>query len=134
MDFKDKLKELREQRGLTQNKLGEICGITGRSIQNYELGVRTPKNMLTVKKLAEALGVTTDQLLGDDGLMLVEASEKYGVRGAKQAKELLSEVTGLFAGGEMSEADMDEMMRAMQEAYWDAKEKNKKYTPKKFRK
>ena len=90
--------------------------------------------MLTVKKLADALGVTTDQLLGDDGRMIVEAGEKYGVRGAKQAKELLSEVTGLFAGGEMSEADMDEMMRAMQDAYWDAKEKNKKYTPKKYRK
>jgi len=134
MDFKDKLKELREQRGLTQNKLGDICGITGRSIQNYELGVRIPKNMLTVKKLAEALGVTTDQLLGDDGFMLVEASEKYGVRGAKQAKDLLSEVTGLFAGGELSEGDMDEMMRAIQDAYWDAKEKNKKYTPNKYRK
>ena len=134
MDFKVKLKELREQRGLTQNKLGELCGITGRSIQNYELGIRTPKNMMTVRKLAEALGVSADQLLGDDGMMIVEATEKYGARGAKQAKELLSEVTGLFAGGEMSEVDMDEMMRAIQDAYWDAKDKNKKYTPKKFRK
>ena len=44
----------------------------------------------------------------------------------------MSEVTGLFAGGEMAEEDMDVMMRAITEAYWIAKEKNKKYTPKRY--
>ena len=44
----------------------------------------------------------------------------------------MSQVNGLFAGGEMAEEDMDEMMLAIQEAYWLAKKKNRKYMPKKF--
>ena len=33
----------------------------------------------------------------------------------------------------MAEEDMDLMMKAIQDAYWIAKEKNKKFTPKKYR-
>ena len=46
----------------------------------------------------------------------------------------MAEVTGLFAGGEMAEEDMDTMMLAIQEAYVIAKRNSKKYTPKKYRK
>ena len=44
----------------------------------------------------------------------------------------MSEVTGLFAGGEMAEEDMDTMMKAISDAYWIAKEKNRKYTRKDY--
>jgi len=64
-------------------------------------------------------------------MLIAQASEKYGSRGAKQAQELMNEVTGLFAGGEMAEEDMDIMMKAIQDAYWIAKDKNKKFSPKK---
>ncbi len=47
---------------------------------------------------------------------------------------MLAEVTGLFAGGEMADEDMREMVDAIQEAYLIAKKSNKKYTPKKYRK
>ena len=42
-------------------------------------------------------------------------------------------MTGLFAGGALSEDALDGAMRALNEAYWIAKEKNKKYTPKRYR-
>lgn len=38
----------------------------------------------------------------------------------------------MFAGGELSEGDKDAVMLALQKAYWDCKEDNKKYTPKKY--
>lgn len=60
----------------------------------------------------------------------MNANEKYGAAGAQQAKALMQEVTGLFAGGELDPDDMDEMMKAIQDAYWIAKEKNKKYASK----
>ena len=42
--------------------------------------------------------------------------------------------TGLFAGGQMAEEDMDALMLAVQEAYVEAKRRNrKKYAPKKNR-
>ena len=65
---------------------------------------------------------------------IADVEDKYGRRGAKQAKELIAEVTGLFAGGEMADEDMREMVDAIQEAYLIAKKNNKKYTPKKYRK
>ena len=46
----------------------------------------------------------------------------------------MSEVTGMFAGGKLSEDALDGAMQALTRAYWIAKEKNKKYTPKKYRK
>lgn len=74
-----------------------------------------------------------DQLLGTDGMLVAQAAEQYGARGAKQAQQLTDEVTGLFTGGELAQDDMDVMMQAIMDAYWLAKEKNKKYTPKKYR-
>ena len=40
---------------------------------------------------------------------------------------------GLFAGGQLSEDALEGAMRALNDAYWMAKEKNKKFTPKKYR-
>ena len=60
----------------------------------------------------------------------LRANEKYGATGAQQAQALMQEVTGLFAGGELDQDDMDEMMKAIQDAYWIAKEKNRKYASK----
>ncbi|MFR2606819.1 MAG: hypothetical protein ACLTAX_17665 [Waltera sp.] len=80
--------------------------------------------------MAEVLKVDVNYLLTDDEEFLLNAESKYGRNGARQAKELMAEVTGLFAGGELADEDLDEMMKGIQEAYWIAKEKNKKYTPK----
>ena len=82
----------------------------------------------------QVLKVDVNYLLTDDEEFLLNAESKYGRNGARQAKELMAEVTGLFAGGELADEDLDEMMKGIQEAYWIAKEKNKKYTPKKYRK
>ena len=43
-------------------------------------------------------------------------------------------MTALFAGGELSEDSLDGAMRALNDAYWIAKDKNKKYAPKKYKK
>lgn len=85
------------------------------------------------KKIAKALNITTDELLGKADMLVAQAAEKYGARGAKQAQQLTDELTGLFTGGDLAEEDMELMMKAIQDAYWIAKEKNKKFTPKKYR-
>ena len=132
MKFNERLKKLRDEKGLTQVQLSELTGISARMIQKYESGNARPR-LDAAEKLAKALNVTTDQLLGNGDMLVAQAAEKYGSRGAKQAQQLTEEVTGLFAGGEMAQEDMDVMMKAIQDAYWIAKEKNKKYTPKKYR-
>lgn len=37
-----KLKELREDKGLTQNQMGKILCVDQRTISNWELGMRKP--------------------------------------------------------------------------------------------
>lgn len=132
MKFNERLKSIREEKCLTQQQLSDRSGVSVRTIQNYESGSYSPRFGI-VDKLAEALEVSSPELLGQSGMLVAEAAVKYGARGAMQAKQLTEEVTGLFAGGDMAEEDMDLMMKAIQDAYWIAKQNNKKFTPKKHR-
>ena len=134
MVFKDRLKEKRLEAGLTQVELAKKAGVTTRTIQNYELGNRKPANMEVIQRIADALNTTTEYLLGSSGAYVVEAQERGGAKAARDIEELVSEVTGLFAGGELSEEAIEGAMKALNDAYWMAKEKNRKYTPKKYRK
>ena len=90
--------------------------------------------MEVIQRIADTLGTTTEYLLGSSGAYVVEAPKKGGAKAARDIEELVSEVTGLFAGGELSEESLEGAMKALNDAYWLAKEKNRKYTPKKYRK
>jgi len=134
MEFKDRLKARRHMLGISQEELAKKSGVTGRTIQNYELGTRKPQNIETAQKLALALDTTVEYLLGNDGLLVTEAYERGGARSARDINALVSEISGLFAGGEIAEDEKDGIMAALNQAYWMAKEKNKKYTPNKYKK
>ncbi len=134
MTFGEKVKNERNRLGLNQDELAKKIGVTRRVISSYENDSSRPRGTERYKKLAEALGVNINYLLSEDEAFIADVEDNYGHRGAKQAKELLAEVTGLFVGGEMADEDMREMVDAIQEAYLIAKKNNKKYTPKKYRK
>ena len=124
----------RVEANLTQAALAEKVSVTARTIQNYELGSRKPTKYEVVKKIAEALNTTPEYLLGNSGMLVLAAQEQGGAKAAREIDELVSEVSGMFAGGSLSEDALDGAMQALTRAYWIAKEKNKKYTPKKYRK
>lgn len=134
MKFGEKLKLQRKAAGYTQTNVANKLGVSLRTVINYESGERYPKKREIYANLAELFGVETNYFLSEEEEFLLDASNKYGYKGAKQAQALINEVSGLFAGGEMEEEDMDNMMQAIQEAYWIAKKNNRKYTPKKYRK
>lgn len=133
MKFGEKLKEKRLEAGLTQKELSQKVGIALRTVINYESGSRYPKKREVYKKLADLFSVDVNYFLTEDEEFILDASRQYGPRGARQAQELVEELTGLFAGGKIAPEDMEEMVHAIQEAYWIAKQNNKKYTPKKYR-
>lgn len=56
-----KIKEFRDQRGLTQKELADLIEMGNTTIANYEKGFRTPKKN-TLFKIANALNVTIDDL------------------------------------------------------------------------
>lgn len=61
--FSTRLKELREEKGLSCTALAGRIGVTGASLGYYERGERVP-DIETAQKLCKVFGVTSDYLLG----------------------------------------------------------------------
>lgn len=61
--FGQRLKELRNERGLLQKDLAEILGTTNSSVCDWETD-RAQPDMETLSKIADYFNVTTDYLLG----------------------------------------------------------------------
>jgi len=59
----ERLKELREEKELTQLQLGELLGFNSRTIGQYERGQREP-DFQTLKKLCDFFEVTAGYILG----------------------------------------------------------------------
>lgn len=64
MLFGDRLKYLREEKGVTQKQLGESINISDRVIGYYESNDRFPKDEETIKKIAEFFNVSIGYLFG----------------------------------------------------------------------
>jgi transcriptional regulator with XRE-family HTH domain len=56
---------LRRQKRLSQEKLAEQAGLSLAIISSLEQGLRQDPRLSTMVKLARALGVTLDQLVGE---------------------------------------------------------------------
>lgn len=54
--FGERLKMLREARGLSQSELAELSGVEQPTISNYETGKRTGIPLAHAMRLADALG------------------------------------------------------------------------------
>lgn len=134
MKFGEKLRKLRTEKSITQGDVAATIGVSRRTYVSYEQDGRYPRRREVYTKLAEILGCDVNYLLAEEEEFISSAGDQYGSRGKRQAEELVSELSGMFAGGELSESDMDAVMIALQKAYFDCKADNKKYTPKKFRK
>lgn len=71
-----RVRELRMEKGLSQQELGIIIGVTKVSVCGYENGTRLP-NLEKLIKLAEALETTTDYLLGREVPVVNEENKTY---------------------------------------------------------
>ncbi len=119
MEFSEKLKHLRLSNGWSQEELAEKSGISRRTIQNYESGNMKPKKQSSYTALAEVFGVE-ERLLTDDQMeVTLKADRTVG----RQAADLEAVIHALWAGGEVEEEDMDEIVRSLREAYAEAKQK-----------
>ena len=57
------IKKYREKLGISQDKLSKLAGITLHTITKIECGATPDPRIETVKKIADALGVSVDELL-----------------------------------------------------------------------
>ena len=74
MSFGNKLKELRKEKGWSQDKLGEIVNMHSKHISKYELGLVKPTSDAIIK-IAKAFNVSTDYLLLEENTDELTSSE-----------------------------------------------------------
>ncbi len=119
--FSENLRSLRKAYGLTQKELAAQMNLTLRTIQNYERGQVLPKKRNTIQRLAEFFDVPISALLGPEDFYVMGAEERGGPSDAVRVRMLLSDMTALFAGGNLAESDKTLMMRTLNTLYWDSK-------------
>ena len=134
MNFSEKVRVLRKRCELTQEEFGERIGVKVRSVAYYENDGRHPDDEV-LERIADLFDVTVDFLKDDtqsvmltkEELFIMDAKDKYGYKGASEAKQTIQKVKGLMAGGDLDDTSKNAFFEVMQEIYFDAKERAKKY-------
>ena len=74
-EFGKRLKAFRHKRGLSQDRLAQRAGITRVAILQVENGRRAYLNLPSAVKVADALGITLDELVRGDRLLRADDVE-----------------------------------------------------------
>ena len=76
MTVGENIKRIRKEKGLTQKRLGELCGINEAQIRRYELGGKNSNPKLeTLEKIASALSVEVYDLIPDTKIKVQKINE-----------------------------------------------------------
>ena len=65
LNFSENFKQLRKEKGVTQEKIAEILGVTGQTVSRWELSICYP-DLELLPSIANYFGVTVDSLLSND--------------------------------------------------------------------
>jgi transcriptional regulator with XRE-family HTH domain len=87
----NRVKEARKSKGLSQQELGDMLGVSKVSVCGYETGTRIPtlENFL---QLIDILDLTPDYLLGREVNVVAEDTEEYSVKLSKCDIEIINEI------------------------------------------
>lgn len=96
MSFASRLKQAREQAGLTQQSFADKLGVTKNSISNYENGVSSPKWDILLK-IFDVLHVDPNFLYQDNFSPIEAASLRSAIQAVdEQEQAQISELTSDF--------------------------------------
>jgi len=59
----ENIKKLRKKKGISQDKLAKLADVTVTTLVKIESGVNDNPTIKTLKKIADALGVSLDELV-----------------------------------------------------------------------
>ena len=132
MTVGEKIKILRKRARMTQAKLAEILNVTTRSVIYYERSQRNPADDI-LGKLVELFDVSVDVLRDDHRSIELTKEERFiqraksedQKRGKTEAERFLDKCRVFFAGGSVSEEDMNLVFESLTEIFFDAKRKAK---------
>ncbi|MBQ3393023.1 MAG: helix-turn-helix transcriptional regulator [Lachnospiraceae bacterium] len=119
MRFSQKVREARRQAGMTQRQLAEACGISLRTLTNYETGRSFPRSEEQLRRLAQALGIEESYLRAGEDISALKWSKDSPC--AKRAQGLIEDFTDLMYDDMCGEYEKDVLLCALQKIYWEAK-------------
>ena len=97
MNIGKTIKELRQQRGLTQENLSEALQVSVQTVSRWENGVNAP-DLSMLPQLAIFFKVTTDYLLGlernDTMAKLIKTTETFEFTSKQEAEEMVLKFKG----------------------------------------
>ena len=101
-----RLKELREQRGISQTELANFLGVVRSTICQYEKGNRMPDSNI-LGKLADYFNVSVDYLLGR------EADSERDEKPQLHIPDKYKDVLVAFEGGpdDLTQDDIDDVVK-----------------------
>lgn len=76
MTFSERLRQLRQEKKMTQAVLGRAIDISPRMISFYESGNHFPRDEIILKRLADLFEVSLDYLLGHSDLREEDSLKK----------------------------------------------------------
>jgi len=89
-DFGNRLKTVREEKGLKREEVATIIGTSAAIIGRYERNERTP-SIDIAKKIAEALDVSLDYLVGETSVLLKDRKMIYRLEILQKVKPAYKE-------------------------------------------
>lgn len=111
--FPQRLKELRLERGLTQEYIGKMLHVSYKTVGAWERGTRQP-SIETIQKLSKLFEVSTDYLLGNN-----LTNSKLAVK--SDLKKFLDEnlEKGMtYANEELTNEDKEKLKVALTQIFW----------------
>lgn len=145
----ENLNRLLRQRKMTQKELSEYMGVSASTVNDWVRGKKIPR-MDKVDKLCSIFGVSREEILYDhssrtnpaaspappapqksDGLPERDRTANGGpahasAREMHQLEKILAEPNLTYNGVALGAEDIEKINRALELAFWDAKEKNKR--------
>ena len=129
MNFGEKLKAVRLSKNISQSELADMTGISERSLYTYEQRGTLPRSG-NLSRIADALGVSADYLLGGEGSTDAGFVDSH----SGEVSALLERAATLFAGGELDVEAKELFYRSLTQVYLDSQAEAKKFAPKSCRK
>lgn len=117
----ERLRSLREKKGLSQSQVADIIGVTRTAYIHYETGRYKPVRKL--KELCKLFDVSSDYILGTDSGKTSTNEKK-----PKDLAKFLDDTEIMFDGKiyKLSDADKQKLRNALEFVFWDAKKENKR--------
>lgn len=123
MLLKDKIKQLRKDRGLTQASLGKLINKSSQVISNWERGYTSSINQDDIKRLANALNINISELLDDTDFNINNAINAQVENKPKDLIKLLEKEEYTLNGVLVTPEDKEKLKRIIEAAFGTQKKK-----------